>query len=136
MKELQILLAEDNPGDVMLVKQALQEHHLVYRLYVVTDGDAALAFMAQMGEVGGPPCPDVMLLDLNLPKVDGVEVLTALRQHPACAQTPVVVISSSDNRRDVARIEALGVAHYFRKPSDLDEFLRLGAVVRELTEKG
>jgi CheY-like chemotaxis protein len=131
---LNILLAEDNLGDVFLVRQALQQHHVAHELHVVRDGDEALNFMAHMGEPGQAPCPDLVLLDLNLPKIDGPEVLTEFRKHPLCSRTPVVVITSSDAERDRKRMNSLGIARYFRKPSELDEFMELGSVVRELTE--
>jgi chemotaxis family two-component system response regulator Rcp1 len=129
---LNILLAEDNRGDILLVQRALDEHHIEHELHVVRDGEEALAAVSTMGQPGHMRCPDLMLLDLNLPKVDGPEVLTQFRKHPACARTPVVVITSSDAGRDRSRMAALGIARYFRKPTDLDEFMELGAVVREL----
>ena len=132
---LQILLAEDNEGDVMLVEQALEQHEIVHELHVVKDGDEALDFVADMGIDDGPPCPDVLLLDLNLPKVDGPQVLERFRKHPACAQTPVIVVTSSDAPRDRERVKALGANAYFRKPSDLTEYMALGALVKELVEQ-
>ena len=129
---LHILLAEDNFGDVLLVEQALTEHQIDHELHVVKDGDEALHFLERMGEAGEPPCPDVLLLDLNLPKVDGPQVLQEFRKHPACAQTPVIVVTSSDAPKDRKRVEALGATAYFRKPSELTEFMRLGAVVKEV----
>jgi CheY-like chemotaxis protein len=134
MTPLQILLAEDNPGDVLLVQEALKSYKIPHDLHVVHDGDEALAFIEHMGEPDGMPCPDVMLLDLNLPKVDGSEVLGRFRQHPQCAETPVIVITSSDAHRDRKRMAQFGIARYFRKPSDLNAFLKLGAVVVEVIE--
>jgi len=75
--------------------------------------------------------PDVVLIDLNLPKVDGLRVIAHLRNHPLCAATPVVVVTSSDAPRDRERATGLGVARYFRKPSELDEFMHLGAIVKD-----
>jgi CheY-like chemotaxis protein len=132
MSDLQILLAEDNPADILLVQEALESHRIPHELHVVRDGDEALAFVAHMGEPDGVPCPDVLLLDLNLPKADGPEVLAEFRKHPQCAHTPVIVVSSSDAGTDRARMASLGIARYFRKPSDLDAFLQLGAVVLEV----
>jgi CheY-like chemotaxis protein len=132
MNALNILLAEDNLADVLLVRKALDEYEIPHDLHVVRDGEEALAFIQHMGEPNGIPCPDVVLLDLNLPKLDGPEVLTQFRKHPQCALTPVIVISSSDAHRDRERMASLGISRYFRKPSDLDEFLRLGAIVREV----
>ena len=132
---LHILLAEDNLGDVLLVQQALAEHHVRHELHVVQDGEQAVRFIEQMGKPGAAPCPDLLLLDLNLPKVEGQQVLAAFRRHPQCAATPVIVVSSSDAPRDRARIGELGVSRYFRKPSELDDFMKLGAVVREVVEE-
>jgi CheY-like chemotaxis protein len=134
-KLLNILLAEDNRGDVLLVRQALDEHHIRHKLYVVQDGAEAIRFIEQMGQPDSAPCPDLMLLDLNLPKAEGQQVLAEFRKHPACAHTPVIVVSSSDAPRDRARIGALGVTRYFRKPSELDEFMKLGGVVRDVVNE-
>ncbi len=136
MNALNILLAEDNPADILLVRKALDQHQIPHALHVVRDGEEALTFIEGMGEPDGDPCPDVVLLDLNLPKIDGPEVLTELRKHPECARTPVIVISSSDAHKDRERMAGLGISRYFRKPSDLDGFLRLGALVREVMREG
>jgi len=130
--KLNILLAEDNLGDVLLVRKALDKHSVDYHLHVVRDGAEAIYFVSHMGGLGQKPCPNVMLLDLNLPKVDGPDVLREFRKHPECAHTPVVIISSSDSQKDRARISELGIAHYFRKPSDLAAFMKLGAIVRDV----
>jgi two-component system, chemotaxis family, response regulator Rcp1 len=127
-----ILLAEDNPGDVYLVQKALQQHHILHRLYVVHDGAEAMAWVALIGEPGGTPRPDLLLLDLNLPKFDGRQILSEFRKHPGCAQSPVIAVTSSDAPKDRARMAELGVARYFRKPLEFDAFLQLGAVVREV----
>lgn len=129
---MHILLAEDNLGDILLVQRALKEHHIEHELHVVRDGGEALAFVAHMGQPGETPCPDIVLLDLNLPKVDGPTVLKEFRKHPACARTPVIAVSSSDTQKDRAQMAELGVDRYFKKPSDLNAFLLLGAVVREV----
>ncbi len=131
---LHILLAEDNPGDILLVQQALIEHNVAHQLHVAQDGAEALAFIARIGLPGGSPCPDLVLLDLNLPKVDGPTVLRALRKDNHCAQIPVIVVTSSDAQRDRALVAELGASRYFRKPLDFEAFLRLGAVVREVVE--
>lgn len=131
---LHILLAEDNRGDVLLIRRALDEHQIEHHLHVVTDGEEALRFVARMGKPGQEPCPDLMLLDLNLPKVSGGEVLREFRAHPECETTPVIVITSSDSSKDHALVAALGVSRYFRKPMDFDSFMQLGAIVREAVE--
>jgi CheY-like chemotaxis protein len=130
MKVLHILLAEDNRGDILLVRRALAEHQIEHQLHVVKDGEEALHFLARMGNPDGGPCPDLLLLDLNLPKVEGSEVLREFRRHPSCADTPVIVITSSDAPRDLAQVTAIGISRYFRKPLDFHAFMQLGAVVR------
>jgi CheY-like chemotaxis protein len=127
-----ILLAEDNIGDVILVREALAAHHVENTLHVVADGQEALEFVAAMGEAQSPPCPDLMLLDMNLPKADGAAVLAAFREHKACCRIPVIIVSSSNSTKDRSRVAALGVDHYFRKPYDFDEFMKLGKVVKEV----
>ncbi len=134
MSVLKVLLAEDNPADIFLVKEALAQHHIIPEMYVVRDGGEALSFISQIGETDGGPCPDIVLLDLNLPKVDGPEILIEFRKHPQCAHIPVIVISSSDTHKDRNRMDALGVTCYFRKPSDLEEFLQLGALILKVVE--
>jgi CheY-like chemotaxis protein len=129
-----ILLAEDNVGDVMLVQEALAAHHVENTLHVVTDGQEALDFVASMGEEQSAPCPDLVLLDMNLPKADGATVLAAFREHKACTNTPVIIVSSSNSSKDRNRVAALGVNHYFQKPPDFDEFMKLGKVVKEVFE--
>lgn len=136
MPLLHILLAEDNRGDVLLIRQALQEYSIRHELHVVHDGAQAIEFIERMGRWDEVPCPDLMLLDLNLPKFEGQQILAAFRKRPECATTPVIVVSSSDAPRDKARIAEYGVAHYFRKPSELDEFMKLGAMVRDLVGDG
>ena len=129
---IKILLAEDNLGDVLLVERALREHDISHELHVAKDGAEAIEYVSKMGSPGEPPCPDLMLLDLNLPKIDGVEVLRQFRKHPSCLLTPVIVVTSSDAQKDRAGMADLGVAHYFRKPSDLEDFMTLGEIVRQV----
>jgi chemotaxis family two-component system response regulator Rcp1 len=131
LKAIHVLIAEDNEGDIFLVKEALRFHDLEFQLHVVADGVAAIHYIEGLGPTPEVPCPDVFLLDLNLPKVDGYDILNTLRAHPRCSRMPVIVVTSSDAPNDRRRAELLGATHYFRKPSDLTEFMALGAVVRE-----
>ncbi len=133
MKVLRILLAEDCQGDIQLVRESLTEHRIQHELYVVQDGEAALQLVARMGEPGEVPCPDVMLLDLNLPKGDGPQILTEFRKHPLGGATPVIVVTSSDAPKDRERMSELGISYYFRKPMDFTEFMRLGEIVKTVT---
>jgi CheY-like chemotaxis protein len=132
MKRLDILLAEDNLGDVFLVQEALHAHHIEHFLRVIRDGEEAMHYLGRMGSASDAPCPDVFLVDLNLPGVDGYEILEQFRSHPRCRSVPVVIITSSDAPLDRAKARQLGVNAYFRKPSDLTEFLKLGAIVVEI----
>jgi CheY-like chemotaxis protein len=131
-KLLKILLAEDNPGDVYLVREALQEHRIAHELHVVSDGAQAITFLAEMGKPGSPPCPDLLLLDLNLPKVDGVQVLEEFRKSAECVHTPVIVVTSSNAAKDKNRVAELRVDRYFCKPLDFDDFMGLGLIIREV----
>jgi chemotaxis family two-component system response regulator Rcp1 len=132
---LRILLAEDNRGDVMLVQMALAQHQVAHEMHVVKDGEEAVQFIRKMGNSSSIPCPDVMLLDLNLPKLDGETVLSEFRKHPECEEAPVIVVSSSDAPSDLARMHALGISRYFRKPTEYEAFMELGAVVRDVVGK-
>ncbi len=135
MRLLHILLAEDNRGDVLLVRDSLQESQIEHELHVVKDAQEALDYVAGMGTPNGVPCPDLMLLDLNLPKGDGVTVLSEFRKHPQCAQTAVIVVTSSDSAKDRERVAQLGISYYFRKPTDYDDFMRLGGIVKEVLQQ-
>lgn len=135
-RPLSIFLAEDNPGDVALVREALQEHNVTHRLFVAKDGAEAKRYIETMG-TDGVRCPDILLLDLNLPKADGYELLASFRAHPLCAETPVILVTSSNAPDDRRRATALGATRYFRKPTDLTDFLELGRVIRDLAvERG
>ena len=125
-----VFLAEDSRPDVFLVRRALSEHGLEYELTVAEDGDRAAALLDQVGD--NTPCPDVALIDLNLPRTDGPELVRLLRDHPKCSGVPVIVITSSDSPKDRAQMADLGVRGYFRKPSDLAEFMMLGSLVRDI----
>ena len=129
---VRIFLAEDNFGDVLLVKQALKEHQIKHELHVAQDGAEALEFVTRIGQPGGPPCPDVLLLDLNLPEAGGPEILTEFRRHPDCEQIPAIIVTSSNSPRDRSRMAELHISHYFCKPSDFTEFMRLGEVIRDV----
>jgi len=133
---INVLLIEDNVGDVLLVKEALAAHEIENTLHVLSDGQKALQFVQVMGKAADAPCPDIILLDLNLPKVDGEVVLAAIREHHVCTDTPVIVVTSSDSVADRRKAGSLGVKHYFRKPSDLDGFMKLGEIVQTVLKSG
>jgi two-component system, chemotaxis family, response regulator Rcp1 len=122
--EVRILLVEDNPGDVRLVRESLRESGLPHRLAVAMDGVEALE------QLRGPERPDVMLLDLNLPRKDGREVLAEVKSDPGLKSIPVVVLSSSDAQDDVSAAYALHANCYVTKPVDLDQFLDVVATIQ------
>ena len=125
-----IVLAEDNRADVTLVREALKLHELACELQVVEDGELAVGVFDRVDADEGARCPDLLLLDLNLPKVNGEEVLVHLQESTRCARIPVIVITSSDSAKDRAMAQRMGAAKYFRKPSDLGEFMSLGALIK------
>lgn len=131
MKPVLILLAEDNCGDVLLVQDALALHGIEHDMRVARNGEQALSIVDSMGDPDHP-LPDLFLLDLNLPRAEGDVVLQRFREHPGCSEIPVVIMTSSDAPQDHERVTRLGISYYFRKPSDLDEFRRLGEVVKKL----
>jgi two-component system, chemotaxis family, response regulator Rcp1 len=129
-----LLLAEDNLPDALLVREAIRHENLPIDLHVVSDGQQAIDFIERAENDENAPCPQCMLLDLNLPKVEGFEILRRLRGSEKCGGIPVVVITSSDSPVDRSRAAALG-AGYFRKPPSYEEFLKLGAVLKRLIGK-
>jgi CheY-like chemotaxis protein len=127
-----VLLIEDNLPDVMLVRHALDECGLDVALEVIYDAEEAAAYISRMGETEDAQCPDIVLLDLNVPKGDGLELLATFRTSPKCPDLPIVIMTSSDSPRDRTRATEIGATRYFRKPIDLDQYLRLGALVEEV----
>jgi CheY-like chemotaxis protein len=126
-------MAEDNDADVNLVREALKEYAVDCELTVAQDGANASDYIRKVAD-GRYPCPDMFLLDLNLPKADGHELFALIRASEACADAPVVILTSSDAPRDRDMAKALGASAYFRKPSDLMEFLEIGKIVRRIIE--
>lgn len=124
----EILLAEDNPADVYLIREALKEYGVVCSVRTVADGRDILGLIATSWR------PDLIILDLNLPCHDGIEILQKLRSTEAIANVPVVVLTSSDSPRDRLIANELGATRYLRKPSELEQFLQLGAVFRDLLQ--
>lgn len=127
-----ILLAEDNRGDVGLILHALQEYQVDHELLVVDDGEKAIKYIELAECDDSIRCPDLILLDLNLPKKDGEQVLTRVRISHKCAAIPVVILTSSDSPQDRAMAERLGATKFFHKPSDLEEFMKIGGIVKDI----
>ncbi|MEJ2360146.1 MAG: response regulator [Gammaproteobacteria bacterium] len=122
---IEILLVEDNPGDVRLTKEALKEAKVGNNLHVVDDGVAAMQFLRQEGEYHDMPRPDLILLDLNLPKKDGREVLEEIKADDLLKKIPVVVLTTSHAEEDIVRSYNLHANCYVTKPVDLDQFIRI-----------
>jgi len=116
---------EDNPGDVRLTQEALKEGKVRNKLHVVGDGVEALAFLCQEGEYAEEPRPDLILLDLNLPKKNGREVLAEIKEHPNLRRIPVVILTVSQAEEDVLRTYDLHANCYVTKPVDLEQFIKV-----------
>lgn len=128
---IEILLVEDNPGDVRLTIEALKEGKVRNRLSVARDGVEALAFLRQEGAHARASRPDLILLDLNLPRKDGREVLAEVKADPFLRRIPVVVLTTSKAEEDILRTYDLHANCYIAKPVDLDQFI---AVVRSIDD--
>jgi CheY-like chemotaxis protein len=134
VRDVQVLLAEDNFGDVFLVRKALGKQRMNYVLRVLKDGLEAEAYLNLMGTAPESPCPDVFLVDLNLPRGDGHELLKKFRAHPECSAVPVVVVTSSDAPSDRELAQKAGANAYFRKPADLHQYMQLGELVEKMVQ--
>ena len=130
-RSFEILLVEDNPGDVRLTREALDVGHSRGILSVVNDGVEALAFLRREGRYADVPRPDLILLDLNLPRMGGREVLAAIKADDQLRRIPVVILTTSTDERDVARAYDLHANCYITKPVDFEQFI---GVVRALEQ--
>lgn len=130
-KDIVILLVEDNPGDIRLTEEALKEGKVRNRLHVAMDGEEAMAFLRKEGEYAGAPMPDLILLDLNLPRKDGREVLAEIKDDDDLKRIPVVVLTTSQAEEDIARSYNLHANCYISKPVDLEQFLNVVHSIEE-----
>jgi two-component system, chemotaxis family, response regulator Rcp1 len=124
-KPIEILLVEDNPGDVRLAVEALRDARVRNQLHVVYDGVEAMSFLRREGQYGGVPRPDLILLDLNLPRKDGHEVLADIKQDEDLKRIPVVILTSSTAEQDILEAYNLHANCYITKPVHLDNFLQI-----------
>ncbi|MBW2001373.1 MAG: response regulator [Deltaproteobacteria bacterium] len=122
-KTIEILLVEDNPGDVRLTKEALKEGKVLNKLHVAEDGVEAVEFLNREGDYADMPRPDLILLDLNLPKKDGREVLAEIKTNENLKRIPVVVLTTSRSEEDILKSYNLNANCYITKPVDLDQFI-------------
>jgi chemotaxis family two-component system response regulator Rcp1 len=128
---LEVLHVEDNPGDVFLLKQVLKGAGFPVRLNTVSDGEEAIAFLKQQAPYAQSPKPDVILLDLKLPRKDGLTVLAEIKKNPDWQNKPVIILSSSDSDLDMGWATRLNASHYVVKPMDPDQYGELVKYLRE-----
>jgi two-component system, chemotaxis family, response regulator Rcp1 len=127
---MEILLVEDNPGDVLLTKRALKSGKVLHNLHVANDGEAALTFLHDV-EYGQAPRPDLILLDLNLPKVGGREVLAKIKSNEALASIPVVVLTTSKADEDILKTYQMHANSFITKPVDWPQFMNVVRLIEE-----
>lgn len=121
----ELLLVEDNPGDVRLTKEALKDGRFLVNLHVVGDGVSAMEFLRRKGEHPNAPEPHLILLDLNLPKMSGREVLKEIKTDPSLRHIPVIIMTTSKAEQDILKAYDLNANCYIAKPVDLDQFLHI-----------
>lgn len=131
VEPIEVLLVEDDPGDELMTREAFEDNKIRNTLHVVRDGQEALDFLYRRGPHAGAPRPDLILLDLNLPKYDGLQVLEEIKSDAELATIPVVVLTTSSAEEDILRSYKLHANAYVTKPVDLDQFI---AAVRQIDE--
>ena len=130
-KPIEILLVEDNPGDVRLTREALKEGKVLNNMSVAVDGVEALAFLKQKGQYVDAIRPDIIILDLNLPRMDGRELLTEIKSDLDLRRIPVVILTTSKAEEDIISTYDLHANCYITKPVDLDQFIKVVSSVEE-----
>jgi two-component system, chemotaxis family, response regulator Rcp1 len=130
-KKVEVLLVEDNPGDIRLIQEAFKEGEVYSHLNITRDGEQAMAYLRQEGTYSRSPRPAFILLDLNLPRKDGREVLEEIKSDKGLRQIPVVILSTSTNAEDVRRAYDLHANCYVPKPLDVDQLVHLGRSLEE-----
>jgi CheY-like chemotaxis protein len=128
---IDVLLVEDDPGDVLMTREAFEHHKLRNKLHVVADGVEALQFLRREGEHADAPRPGLVLLDLNLPRMDGREVLAEIKSDESLRSIPVVVLTTSEAEEDILRSYSLHANAYITKPVDFDRFIE---VIRQIDD--
>jgi two-component system, chemotaxis family, response regulator Rcp1 len=126
-----ILLVEDNPGDAMLVREAFRDAKISHRLHVAEDGVVALQFLRRQDRFRAVPSPDLILLDLNLPRKDGREVLAEIKQDEELKKIPVIILTTSEDEADIEKAYSLHANSYLTKPVDMDDFIRSIHLIEE-----
>ena len=126
-----LMIAEDSAADLSLIRMALERYGIAMELHVVKDGEAATRFVEDVEADSRAPCPALAVLDLNLPRISGQQLLRRIRSSDKWRNVPVIVFSSSLSLRDRADALSLGATAYFSKPLDLEQFLGLGALIKD-----
>lgn len=124
-KQIEVLLVEDNQGDIRLMREVLKDSKVQNYLHVVNDGEEAMLFLRRQGKYSGVPEPDLMLLDLNLPGKDGREVLAEVKQDPRLKHIPVVIVTTSSAEEDILKSYGLHANCYVTKPVNFDQFIKV-----------
>ena len=125
MTPMQVLLVEDDPGDALMIREAFEQHAITHTLHHVADGVEALEFLYRTGPHGDAPRPDMILLDLNLPRKDGREVLEEVKGDSALRAIPIIVLTTSEADEDILRSYDLHANAYVTKPVDFEHFLEV-----------
>ncbi len=123
LKAVDVLLVEDDPGDVLMTREAFEHHKITGNLHVVSDGEQALHFLRRTGGFADVPRPGLILLDLNLPRRNGLEVLAEVKSDGELLSIPVIVLTTSQSEDDILRSYALHANAYISKPADFDRFI-------------
>jgi len=128
---IEILLVEDNAGDVRLTREALKDAKVLNTLHVARDGEEAMEYLCHKGKYADAPRPDLVLLDLNLPRKDGREVLSEIKADEVLKRIPVVILTTSKSEEDVLKVYNLHANCYVTKPLDLDQFIRVVQAIED-----
>ncbi|HDQ03066.1 MAG TPA: response regulator [Deltaproteobacteria bacterium] len=130
-KSVNILLIEDNPGDVTLIKQAFGEGKYLDSFIVLTDGESAISFLRKEGQYITTPRPDLILLDLNMPRKDGRDVLAEVKTNPALKHIPVIILTSSESQQDITHAYNMQANCYITKPFDLNQYFKVVKLIED-----
>jgi CheY-like chemotaxis protein len=131
LEQIEVLLVEDDPGDELMTREAFEDNKIRNRLHVARDGEEALDFLYQRGPHADAPAADLILLDLNLPKYDGRQILEKIKSDPELSHVPVVILTTSSSEEDILRSYKLHANAYVTKPVDVEQFI---AAVRQIDE--
>ncbi len=132
MKTIEILVVDDNEGDILLTTEALKEWRIKNRVVILKDGEEAIEYLNKEGRFSNASTPDLVILDLNLPKVDGKEVLHFIKHHPQLQSVPVFVFSTSSHEQDVVFVEKINAKGYITKPLDFTQFMKAVCSIENL----